>query len=457
MRRAALLALAAALALGAAVPAGGQSGGAFLVEFGGPPGFRVTQQVAAPLTVSGEVSISYTGPGISGSTVWRAPSAGELDALRFRTRHGGGTVAAIDFGTGESGVVTSAHVERTDASGAVHTCADVMPSRYGFISTQSRSSSVTISLRGKDLDVVTTRCAGPVERDIAPLLPAVPVRYAQLRRGSRTIGLSARRPFSAGGLTGTVSSTLVLREGVVARRQSPPGPSPAPRGGARHRLLNVDYRVERLDGTVTTDVAGAADPAVCGPLDACGLGGTLTLTQPAAKGSVSLFADVAARHSSRSLRAAFGLVAGRPAPGAHPVGAGTLTSRAGTLTAALARPDGACTDTVPERGGDIELDIAGGRLHVNYLAADAASGPDPLRTRCPGPTLADVAGRGAVASGSVPLGALRAATVTVHLTHGVGFDAGAWAGRTRPDLTLVLHRSRVSENVQREPGFPSGG
>jgi hypothetical protein len=63
------------------------------------------------------------------------------------------------------------------------------------------------------------------------------------------------------------------------------------------------------------DVRALSDPGECGPFDACGLGGGITVAPGAARGgSVSLFASASATRPGRDLLAAVGLSAhGNPA------------------------------------------------------------------------------------------------------------------------------------------------
>jgi hypothetical protein len=93
------------------------------------------------------------------------------------------------------------------------------------------------------------------------------------------------------------------------------------------------------------------------------------------------------------------------------------------------------------------------RLVVAYAASGSGPSGDPLRSRCGGPTLAEISGGGALATGSVPLTALRARRIVVHLARGARLGGQGYLGQSVPDLTLVLRRTRVRDGTYklREP------
>src|SRR5439155_17509176 len=98
-----------------------------------------------------------------------------------------------------------------------------------------------------------------------------------LIRGHRRLDFSADKAFAAHGLAGTVHSTVVVE--VLGGERITSGGSGRFPGGTRkrrRRAISVEYRVERVSGSVVTRVRGLADPDLCGPLDACGLLGSVT-------------------------------------------------------------------------------------------------------------------------------------------------------------------------------------
>jgi hypothetical protein len=455
VRRAAGIALLAALAV-AVTPARADdlTGSSGVVLVGSSADGGVVEELQMPVTATGQISVAFHGPGSTGLVVWRPAPSGQLFVARLHTRLTSTMIGILSLERPDgSGAQVRSQVMRTDAAGATHTCSDVLSPDYSDAFFQSRGTTARLGAGSSGLVALTTRCAGPLSREVTAALPAPSLTLSALRRGKRTLDFGAQRPFTAGALSGTVTSTLALHLGA-ARHQ--PTHTAVPKGvrvrQVRRREVTVGFAVERLTGTVPVDLAGATSDALCAPLDTCGLAGTLTVAPATAGGTGDLFADASATRTSRAVRAALGVAPGPPAPGLHPAGAVSFKGPRGTLSAQLERDGGGCSDTVAlPAGGTIGLAISGGRLHATYLTENDIAA-DPLRTRCPGPTLADVAGTHALAAGSVSLGALRARDVTLHLTQGTGF-AGAWSGRSRPDLTLVLRRTRVTERIVRRRRF----
>ena len=131
--------------------------------FFGSSDFHLVRQLAAPVTVTGSVVVQYRGDGVDGTVVWTAPRGARLDAARFRSRRGRGVIADLSFETDSgAGLVTSAHVERTAPDGTVHTCTDVATSEYATLFSDTLSARLPFRLAGDQLNLVTTRCAGPL-------------------------------------------------------------------------------------------------------------------------------------------------------------------------------------------------------------------------------------------------------------------------------------------------------
>jgi hypothetical protein len=292
-----------------------------------------------------------------------------------------------------------------------------------------------------------TRCGGPLAADVARLLPALAGRPAALRRGRRTFRLVFERPFSSHGFAGTLRSSLILRLGGP-RVQSGGNVIP-PRGrGRRMRSISVEYAVERLEGQVAVPFAGLGDPSRCGFLDACGVSGSVTMTPRATQGVFSVTAMARATLSRRDLRAAVGLAPGARRSGIRVFAGGEWSGR-GSVTETLSRPDGFCRDSLPLRRGSFAVLVRGTGASVTLPGDSTLS--DLLRTRCPGPALDDVAGSGTVAAQVLPLRAFGARRVVLRLRQGFRIAGPGYRGRTQPDVTVVLRRTRIDESTYLDP------
>jgi hypothetical protein len=215
----------------------------------------------------------------------------------------------------------------------------------------------------------------------------------------------------------------------------------------RRRALDVTYRIESVSGQISTDVHGLADPDLCGPLDACGLMGSVTVAPVASDGEVEISARASMRHSRLDLRRALGLAGGHRARGVLRFGYASWPEQ-GTVRSDLTR-DGApdCSDAGPlSSEGSLDLVYSGNRLDTSY-AGDLFGG-DLLRTRCQGPGLVDVARERGLASAKVPLTAFRKPRITLRLAGGIGYAGDGYSGRSHPDMTVVLRRTRVHEYVE---------
>jgi hypothetical protein len=127
-------------------------------------------------------------------------------------------------------------------------------------------------------------------------------------------------------------------------------------------------------------------------------------------------------------------------------GAGLWSSPQGQLRTSLARNDGGdtCSDAVPLRHGFLLAHIAGGRLEVTYYTFPGAA--LPVHTHCPGPLLTDLGSDGELATGTVPISALRHRTITIHLNGGSSSRAvSGYSLSSRPDLTVTLQRTGIRE------------
>lgn len=213
------------------------------------------------------------------------------------------------------------------------------------------------------------------------------------------------------------------------------------------RQITVIYRVQRLRGSAVADVRTLSDPGECGPFDACGLNGVITITPGSVRGgSFTLFAAASAARRERDLLAAVGLSANGNPAGIGVFGGGGAAVR-GTITADL-NQGVACRDQARLAAVAAQLRSRAAGLLVS-LSPQSSRAVDPLRTRCPGPNL----GQHAFTSSTLRRGALRGRLLTVAL-HGNSFGDGPYRVRTRSTLILTLRRVRVRVLTYRVPSPP---
>jgi hypothetical protein len=415
----------------------------------------------APVRASGQLVVTFHGDRAAGceasfrcdvqaGTVrWTPRSRGELDLLRMRGRRLSGYLYL--YGTDETSAETVGVVQRGAVDGT-HVCADARGGgfssalpvitvgartlRFGLRPGPGVFGPPTPALRA-------TNCGGPLPTDVLRGLPSPAVSLRALRSGPRTVDLSGSAAFSSSGLAGTVSSTIVLRTGqtrvrrlrrLVRRRPERPNRPP-------FRSIAIEYHVERVTGSLPVDIAG--DPRTCTPLDACGVGGTLTVTPGSVRGEAYVFAY--GRLPRVALRRAVGLAPGPRPRRASVYGYLTLNPGWGTVTALLDR-DGtpACRDATSLSNSLIDLRAQGRRVTARF--SGGAEGADLLRTRCPGPLLADV-GRGTrLAVGRIPLRGLGRRSLTLRLDRGARAVTPGYMLRSRPDVRIVLEREEVRES-----------
>ena len=257
-----------------------------------------------------------------------------------------------------------------------------------------------------------------------------------------TIDLTGNRPFATHGLSGTVVSSIRLRIGSPLRQRSVPEELRPPRHRTpRERFASVNFSVTSVAGRIAVPFAASPDQDVCAALDACGLTGTETLFPSSHAGSASLSAIAPVRRPRRDLLAALGLSrSGNPA-GIPVYGSVDWRPGAGTASESLSRSGGTvCSDNV--RLGDLSLTLSrrGRQVEAAVNSPDQAGGPDPLRTRCPGPATSDVVGSQGLATGTLPLSAFGSHTVAIHLDKGTTAPGQLFSGGSQPDVTVVLRR-----------------
>jgi hypothetical protein len=427
-------------------------------------GAALLQTISIPVKVEGTVQVDFTsnpatgcrGPcDLTGSLTLDPTGEADLEVSEYRTAEGHRLAASLFFlgDSEQDGPTTTAHVIRAGAGGSDGVCSDAQVATLAFLDFSADSSSHVEArlLRGLagDPGFFRTRCGGPIERDLVAALPSVVVDRAMLRKGGADVDLSGTRPFAGDGFAGTARSSVKLHLGA------PRIAEPSPRRAATRRpppyaprTVIAVYRVEQVTGSIVTNFSGGAEQPLCGPLDICGASGTVRLLPSVSSGRATFAAYGPARRvSGRNLRAALGLRPGPRLPIITASGIADWRRDSGSAAESFTAADGAtCSDTVQLSGGFISFWVGPHRVFAAY-GRGPGSFADPLRTACPGPSIADAAEGHPLAIGSLSRKAFRGRRVTVTLSRGRPFQAAPYAGVTRAALTIVLRRTRVTERL----------
>jgi hypothetical protein len=424
------LALIVAVATACAcVPASAQDNTSvsFIVGFG--PGFHELARWDMSVRFEGDVIVRFSGGGEDGTIVWTPGQAGQMTAAEGTTRTGHRQVTAFLGPTGGQSAV--AQVTRGG-----RTCTDRRAPFFDAAAVRQGSRQVRIGLvgggsAGMGFHLTETLCGGPLGVDLAQVLRPVPVAVAQLRKGRFDVDLRASGAFAHAALHGSVESTLIAH---VGPRQRPPRDDAPPRHRLhRERNLEVRYAVERVRGSLGAAFRGGE---LCDAFASCGTTGSW-LARPgrSPRGTISLHVDAPLSRSVGEMKAAVGLTAG-PAPDLPVAGSGSWSSRGASLTATTS--DG-CSDTRRPGNNAVQLARRGGSVAVDLYADIGLA-----RTSCPGPGLGGQdPGTSLLATAHVPLRAFRKQRVTIRFTRGVALEMDGWSGAIKPQLTLVLRRTRV--------------
>ena len=452
MRRAVgLLAIAMALALTSAASAGGGSTGILILA---GPGLEHSRQTAIPFHATGSLVMRFQGDqtagcealgicGYTGTVTWTPPD-GSVNLIQFGPHHRSTRAVLFfdEFQAAGADAIPVAQVHR----GSAGVCGDVNASEFGFFDLAVRRGRVNVAIRKAPGEgVIQTRCAGPLGSDLAHLTPVRAVSVARLLRGRMTLDLSGTRAFRAPGFAGAIESSLVLHLGAPQRLNNRPPPGERTRL-RRRRVVTVRYAVEQLAGVDRISFAGLPDP-LCGPLDSCGSRGTVAVSPNATTGHLIVEAEAPASRPRRDLYAAVGLREHGRRSGVNTYGFGRWISDRGISSETLTRRDGSptCRDAIAVDAGELTIQPHGSQVRVS--TGSFYQGPDPLRTRCPGPFSTDLSPSGNIASGGNPLGALRRRRVVLHLNRRRRLSGDGYSGVAAPELTLVLRRTSVKERV----------
>jgi hypothetical protein len=172
-------------------------------------------------------------------------------------------------------------------------------------------------------------------------------------------------------------------------------------------------------------------------------------------GTMMVEASALARPSDRGLGGLVAAVRRRGGRG-DVYASGDLRHEAGTTRARVDRAGAtSCQDahsTLPPflftQARRTAILVALGEPEIYY-----PSGPDLLRTGCPGPTQASALGRQSVAGAFLPLRAFARRRIALPLRAGGSFDDGGYAGSWRGRFTMRLERvkQRLTYHYTRVP------
>ena len=417
-----------------------------------------------PLTVSGALTYIWHGDpsrgcaarglcGARGSVIVRFDGFAQVNG---RLAQG---IVAIDSAS------ATARVRREDPNAQPGECVDTIP-LVGFAITLVRQHGRAFRANLGASQISGGRCAGPLADQLARL------RLGAVRLGTRAIGfdLRGRVPFAAGPYSGELISTLVLRPDTtdqvggggttVFASSSSSSASPSPRRRTRVLIeyVRFRYRVSGASGMIGADFAGTRPPD-CEVLDSCATSGTVRLgTTPFAE-TITLTGSRAVTRAVGRRRALTDARAGRfllyATPLLKPIGT--------TTTEAIVRTGGAgasCVDTTTARA-TLFAGVTGAgfaRRGVLFALSDAGDGSDPLRTNCPGPTGADIAGSSSpfdfapalLTSGVLAPRALGAPHTLITMRNAARFRSAGYTGTRVGALTISLALSSANTGTRRE-------
>jgi hypothetical protein len=449
-----------ALALAAPGTVRAQSLGTVLLD----PDVRMIRSVSIPVEMRGSLAVDFhadTAAGcplpcaLEGRLLWAPAAAAELSVYEV-SEHGRREMYGTLFTFGARTTVT---VTRTLPG--LRSCSDLRAERFLSLDFSAHAGDhIDVGIADgpdaePDGEVLSTRCFGPREIDVAPVLPVRRLDRAALRRGQTTIDLSAEGSFTGRGVAGSVRSSIALvlgRPEVDSSRDEVRLGEGSHRGRPRYRTTIATYRIERVAGRLVAGFRGSGEPALCSSLDSCGASGTVSASPAASSGDALFRASGPVRRSRRQLEAALGLIRGRRAGRIDASGYALWNDR-GRVAESFVNGDGqACTDDGPLGSGSLSFEITGRRAVASYVAGGFFTG-DPFRTRCPGPTFNDVTAGGEPVIGSVPLSAFRKRRVRMSLARADSFETDAYTGQFEPALELVMRRVGVETRVSTEPGL----
>jgi hypothetical protein len=455
------LSLLAALLIAPATAAA-QSTTSDLLAFGGTPDGTAISTTVMPANATGELTVSFHGDpasgcaamgvcGYSGTVIVRPGGAASLGFTKYRHNRQIGYVGSLSLGVGISAnqeEVTFARVTRSESGGSGGVCTDLGQQEPGVALTV-RDGIVTLPLFEPGGTLLATRCAGPLDGDLAGSGPQVSLPLAKFLDGEIDLPMSGSWTFASHGFAGTVSSTMTLALGrphvqkVTTTNVSGPGIKTE-----RFRIVNEQLSLVRSAGSIRAAVRGSSVATECALLDSCGLTGNLVLTPAPIGATGDLEAIAPAKRPYRDLLAALGLNRRGNPHGIQVTGIASWMN-GGTMTSYLAQ-SGRCVDSAPLGAGLLVFGRQGKRVKADY--APAGDG----RTRCPGPLMSQNQVQ-ALAESSMPLAVLGRHTFTFDLVGNQRFSDDGYEARTGGRLNLTLRRGRISKQLITAPtGFLAG-
>jgi hypothetical protein len=210
----------------------------------------------------------------------------------------------------------------------------------------------------------------------------------------------------------------------------------------------VDYKVQQINGVVTTSFGPG--PA-CAVLDSCGQSGFLRDLIHGQGGVLRIKATRIVRRRIRASGALRDFRSGRLDVLPDVLG-GKLV---GSVLAIYHWPLGpACQDALAQQGLAL-APYPAGRSFAISLAGSARTDllTDPLRTRCPGPTIDDVNADADLAETDLPLSLIGARRLSLRLRAHGGFSAGGFSGKQSGAVSVDLKLTRIQAGTRRVDNF----
>lgn len=294
------------------------------------------------------------------------------------------------------------------------------------------------------------RCAGPLPGDLPSLVVSHPVDSRRLGRRPVTVDFSGRTPFAHGPFAGELVSTLRLTIGRarLSRESADSGSSspPRPRRTPRVQTIGLQYDVDSVSGGLRADFAGLPGPG-CALFDACGASGSVGYSLAATSEEVDVLGQRRVRGDGGGL--GFALLALRQGRMQTRVEALSIrpddSAGQGSATARVTLPGGSvCSDSAT--GEAAPLDSGGHPLEL-VLGPSSQLGGDAVRTRCPGPSQADLAAGGALAAGRLDPRALGNHRIDLPLRTAGALVGPGYAGSRSGEIVLHLRLRHASARV----------
>ena len=211
-------------------------------------GAKLVSETDLPVCVTGRLAVTFAGDpatgcaaqglcAYAGTETWLPQGPGTVSIATF-THHGRRSVSATLLIAGGPGDAVRAAVQRSQPNGVTTACSDSNADAGGFFLLPVSGRRATIGLRRPHGSLLGTRCAGPLDADVAALLPARTVSLSRILHGRTTVDLTGTAPFASHGLAGTFDSTIVLTLGRPNRPPGSPTTTPPP-NGRRSRFVSV--------------------------------------------------------------------------------------------------------------------------------------------------------------------------------------------------------------------------